>query len=259
MRKVVRTASPSGASSTRKPKRRNERGDQRPDLRLLLEYSPRTAREARPQPPGAPEMSADGTTHDPHQARRLLHAGPRAQGQAPRARRPGLRLFDQAPLRPETHQPVAVSRRGKDQGRRRGDGGREEDPALRLRPAHRGARRARPVHAAHPAQQHRLRLSLRAGLAGHRRRGARGARILRRRFPRAPGRHRPLPPQGMGARLARGARGESRFREEIFESEGATTRLEGDRRAPARQEDPDRGPRRDLRDRRGRSRAGSPS
>ncbi len=150
--------------------------------------------------------------HDEGEAGHLLRRRRRVQGRQARARGRGLRVLDEAPVRPEEEvaQPLPVRR--PDRGHGRGARARAEGEPHGLRRARRRPARARPLHLAGAPQAAQLQLPLLPRLLQpHLRRGARGGRVLRRAHCRAPRGHRALPAGVVEALLEDGLRGQSRL------------------------------------------------
>ena len=143
--------------------------------------------------------------HLPHPAGHLLHRRPRLQGPAPRARRAGLRLQPQAPLRPALEERAAVPARRRQGPRPVGATqpapGRQD--ALRLRPRGRRPEGVGPLQLSHPSGRTHAALQPAHG-AGWRCRcaGARSRRTLWRQHRRTPCGHGAVSPRRMEAQLA---------------------------------------------------------
>ena len=189
----------------------------------------------------------------------LLREGSGVQGQAARARRPGLRLRVEALRRPCEQEPGVVGH-GDGRLRRPARGApacARPEEAVRLRPGDRRHPRDRPLH--DPLHAEGAAAAIRRDDGGRRplRRGrARGDRVLRCRGRVAPGRHRPIQARPVAAQLAHRLRAQSRFPRDALRRRARRRRRRRPGAARALQGAPptDGRPRRDL-DHRGRAAA----
>ena len=220
MNKVIRHVFPGGRGGLRSRGRarsllgHRRAGDLRDAAHLRL---PRAAGEARPahRRSAAADHRQRQDLHVQDQEGHLLHARPGVQGREARARRRRLRLFAEAPDRPEDPLAVDVARRGQDRRPRRAGREGEEDAASSTT-----TRRSPGLEA---VDRYTLRIRLKQPdynlpyVLAHEptsRRRARGGRGLRRR--RRPrdvesGRHRPVQAREVDALVEDLPRGESRL------------------------------------------------
>ena len=152
--------------------------------------------------------------HGPHPEGHPFHRRPRVQGEEARAHRGGLRVFAEAIDRPEGALALGVARGRQDRRTRCPCRGREEVRQVRLRREDRGAHDAGPLHAAHPAQRHRLQPLVHPGPRADLRGCARSNRRVSRRGRTGDvqsGGHRRLHAEAMDPQLENRPRGEPRL------------------------------------------------
>ena len=198
----------------------HQHGDLRPALQVRL------SRAAVPDQSehggGAPDdLRGRAQLDDQAQAGHLLRRRSGVQGKEARARRRRLRLLVEADPRPQGPFAESPGVRPALRRRRRGSREGEGDGQVRLRRAHRGTARCRPLHAAAQADASGLQPSVRPHDHTHGSGRARSDRGLRRRElvdDGEPGRHRSLPLAGMAPRPEGRSGSESRL------SQGAVSR-----------------------------------
>ena len=188
-------------------------GDFRYALRLRLPRAALSADDAHRGGDAGSYRRGPDVDHA-REARHLFRRRSGIQGQEARARRRRLRLFVEAPARPEGALAVRLVPAGQGRRRRSGARGGEADRTLRLRRADRRAGGARSLHLAAEAQGpglhhgglHDAVADGRGRARSHR--SACGCEWLGDGQSR---RHRPVPAQVVAARRADRARGESQL------------------------------------------------
>ena len=214
-----RRADPARSCTSRSSRRRTASTRRRQATSTRSTSTARSSTRSTVRPPRAPvqgraqhRRGAAGDfrrrpdVDDQDQAGHLLRRRSGVQGQEARARRRRLRLFVQAPDRPEDALANAQILDDRLVGAKDAIAAGEEVRRVRLRRALRRAAGDRPLHAAAEAHLSRLRPARRPHVVGHRGGRARSGRGLRRRERLGdgqPGGHRAVPAQGMAARARR--------------------------------------------------------